>query len=124
MIDSFLTKIFGSKSAKDIKRLTPIVEEINEIFDGLNTLTDEELQAKTVEFRDKIHERTVELENLKQELIEKLRNEVLEAEEINDTNAQIKTIDSNIYAETETVLNEILPEAFAVVKRNLPPAEG
>ena len=45
----YLEKIFGSKKVKDIEDLLPIVDQINEIYEGLSSLTDEELRGKTAE---------------------------------------------------------------------------
>ena len=46
MIGSFISKIFGNKSAKDIKRLEPVVAEINQLYETLSPLSDEELIGK------------------------------------------------------------------------------
>ena len=46
MIGSFISKIFGNKSAKDIKRLEPVVSEINQLYETLSPLSDEELIEK------------------------------------------------------------------------------
>ncbi|HDY87141.1 MAG TPA: preprotein translocase subunit SecA, partial [bacterium] len=54
LLNSGLTKIFGSKYARDIKSLQPLVDEINEIYTGLSSLTDEEIGAKTDEFKRRL----------------------------------------------------------------------
>ena len=46
-----VTKIFGSKADKDFKELHPYIEKINEQFNRLNSLTDEELQTKYLQHR-------------------------------------------------------------------------
>ena len=51
MIDMVLTKIFGSKHGRDIKKMLPSVEQINALEPALQKLSDEQLAAKTVEFR-------------------------------------------------------------------------
>jgi len=48
------TKLFGSKSERDLKKYWPIVDDINEFGETLGTLSDEELKQKTVEFKAKI----------------------------------------------------------------------
>ena len=70
---SIVKKIFGDKHTKDTKRIQPIVEEINKNFDEYQKLTDEELKAKTVEFRGSIKEVTQELETEIAEIKEKLQ---------------------------------------------------
>ncbi len=112
-----LSKLFGSKSAKDIKALNPIVDEINSYCTKFDSLSEDELKGKTDEFRGIIKDRTNELESKKNELGDKLKNEVLSSEEISDISAEIKKIDKDIFALTQEVLNEILPQAFATVKQ-------
>jgi preprotein translocase subunit SecA len=53
MINQFLTKVFGSKSERDIKRLTPIIEKINSLEEEISKLKDKELAAKTNEFKER-----------------------------------------------------------------------
>jgi preprotein translocase subunit SecA len=85
--DKVLTKIFGTANERLIKRLTPIVAVISALEEDTKLLTDEQLRAKTVEFQERIAERL---------------KGVTDAEEIKK-------------AERE-VLDELLPEAFAVVR--------
>ena len=109
------TKIFGSKYDRDVKTYSPVVEEINELYEEYKNLSNEELRNKTLEFRERI---AAHLADLDQE-IEALR---LEAEE--DADFSVK---ESLYRELdeatkerdkslEVVLKTILPEAFAVVK--------
>jgi preprotein translocase subunit SecA len=112
-----INKIFGDKHAKDIKKIQPIVDEINSKYYEFEKLTDEELKAKTPEFKEKILNKTKEFEDKKKALQEKLVNEVLTTEETQDITAEIKKIDEQIFENTEEVLDEILPEAFAAVKQ-------
>ena len=50
----FITKIFGTKHERDVKKISPIVEQINEIYENLKDLSDDELRAKTDEFRERL----------------------------------------------------------------------
>jgi len=111
-----IKKIFGTKQDKDVKLLQPIADEINEIYDKLHNLSDEELKAKTDEFRELIKENSAELEQEKKELEDKLATEAMTADEIADTHERIKQIDEEIFETINETLNEILPEAYAVVK--------
>ncbi len=54
MIQKLITKIFGTKHERDIKKLWPIVEEINQYFEKFDKLTDAELQGKTEEFKQRL----------------------------------------------------------------------
>ncbi len=111
-----IKKIFGTKQDKDVKLLQPIVDEINEKYNKLHNLSDEELKAKTDEFRELIKENSAELEKEKKELENKLATDAMTADEIADTHERIKQIDEEIFETINETLNEILPEAYAVVK--------
>lgn len=111
----FLSKIFPSKSAKDVKEILPIVDEINSICEGLKDLTDEQLKNKTIEFKEKIKSQIEELENKIVELQEKLKTDISHQER-QDIYAELNDLDKELQDATENVLWEILPEAFAVVK--------
>jgi preprotein translocase subunit SecA len=117
MIGNLLTKIFGSKSDKDIKEVEPIVKEINNYYKEFDKLSEVELKAKTDEFKEIIRENVRELEDEREQIIESLRTEALGADKITDMNSRLKTIGNDLHTETEAILNEILPEAFAVVKQ-------
>jgi len=95
LIDKVLTKVFGTSNERIIKRLWPVVAEINEFEAGIKTLTDEGLRAKTVEFRARIAER-----------VQEATKGVEDSEEREKAQA----------AAEKTALDEILPEAFAVVR--------
>ncbi|MFP4369476.1 MAG: preprotein translocase subunit SecA [Candidatus Kapaibacterium sp.] len=112
-----LQKIFGSKSDKDIKLITPVVDEINRIYEEYHSLSEEELKNKTNEFRELIKNNSRELEDEKVQILDRLRNEVLSSKEVTDLNDRMKELDQLIHEEVEETLDEILPEAYAVVKQ-------
>ncbi len=112
----FISKVFGgSKHEKDVKDIRPIVAEINESFDQLQSLTDDELRAKTQEFRQRIREATEEIEAQIAEVREKLKSDEVGADR-QDLYAELDEREKELWEATEDVLNDILPEAFAVVK--------
>ncbi len=117
MISKFVEKIFGSKHDRDVKRLEPMVVEINQIFDTLSDLSDDELKAKTETFRSIILERAgpirEEIAALRDKLHSVGSDEALDFESIRH---QIEELEKKEDEATEAVLLEILPEAFAVVK--------
>jgi preprotein translocase subunit SecA len=110
-----LKKIFGSKHERDVKALLPMVEEINGHFEEYQKLSDDELRAKTVEFRERISEAIKETE----ERIAALRKDLqttLEGparEKIFDDIADLEKERDEI---TDETLDDLLPEAFAAVK--------
>ncbi len=91
MSENILTKIFGSKHERDVKKIKPIVEEINTFFDEYKSLSDEELKGKTEEFKKRI-------------------KEYLEPYQVKGTP------DDELKKAEGEILDQILPEAFAVVK--------
>ena len=117
MFESLLNKIFGNRHEKDVKLLLPIVEEINVYDAKFDSLTDEELKAKTAEFKARVKSSVKELEENKKTLQERLQNEALESTEILDITQKIKDLGDEIFQTTNDLLDEILPEAFAVVKQ-------
>lgn len=112
---NFLKKIFPSKHEKDVKELLPIVEEINEHYKELASLSDDELRGKTAEFKELIRRNTQEHEDKIVELRSKLTNDIShdERKEIYDELEKTENERDDIIEDT---LNEILPQAFAVVK--------
>jgi preprotein translocase subunit SecA len=111
----FLQKVFGSKNQKDVELLLPLVDQINEEFAKLSSLSDDELRGKTLEFKARIAEAIGEIEAEITELRTKLKED-LPHEERHDTLTRISELEKERDAETRVVLDEILPEAFAVVK--------
>jgi len=111
----FFKKLFGSKHERDIQDLYPIVEEINKHIASLEALTDEELRNKTAEFKQRIQEYTKTTEDEIAQLKEKLKQSE-SFEEREDLYTKIDEHNKRLDEQIEEVLNEILPEAFAVVK--------
>ncbi|MBI5214331.1 MAG: preprotein translocase subunit SecA [Ignavibacteriae bacterium] len=113
----FLSKLFPSKSDKDVQRLDPFIDVINEQFVKLNSLSDDELRGKTAEFRQRIKDATKEFEDEIAQLHEQLKSNTeltfTEREEVFDQIAELK---KSIDTATKEALDELLPEAFAVVK--------
>ncbi len=112
-----LKSIFGSKQDKDVKLLKPVVVQVNTYYEEYNKLSDDELKAKTVEFRSLIKSNTSELEQEKEDMLARLRNEAMTAGETADANERIKQIDKEIFNISNQILTDILPQAFAVVKQ-------
>ena len=114
ILNSVIKIFVGDKQQKDLKILQPIVEKVTAFNSSLSELTNDELRAKTAEFKQKIAERT----NTFSDQIIALEKEAKEAE-IDRQEAIFSEIDNlknDAYEASEEVLNEIMPEAFAVVK--------
>ncbi len=111
----WITRIFPSKHEKDIKDLTPYVDKINAYFEQFQNLNDDELRGKTEEFKQRINERTQSLRDSIHELEEKLKTD-LSVEEYDRIHDELERLNDELDVEYEEILDELLPEAFAVVK--------
>jgi len=111
-----LGKLFGNKYDKDVKEITPLVDEINEEFAKLNSLSNDELRAKTAEFKNQI---TEFISKDKEEITNlKAKSELSEtsSEEKEQLYKEIDALEKTVIEKIEEILNTILPKAFAVVK--------
>ena len=114
-INSILKIFVGDKSEKDVKALQGNVNKIKAIGVSLESLSNDELRAKTVAFKEKIKQARAE----KDAKINALQLEVESIEDIDkreDIYAEIDALEKEAYELSEKTLNEILPEAFAVIK--------
>ncbi|MGE5318084.1 MAG: helicase-related protein, partial [Chloroflexota bacterium] len=114
---SFFKKWIGTKSEKDIAEITPLINKIKEVYPLIEKLSNDELRAKTLEFRNKIWQATQAKETQIHELKDKIENDPeMDMDEKEKIYEQIDILDKENYEITQEVLNEILPEAFAVIK--------
>ncbi|GAB5564450.1 MAG: preprotein translocase subunit SecA [Winogradskyella sp.] len=115
ILDKVLKVFVGDKSKQDVSAIQPIVNKIKTFEQVLEALSHDELRAKTLEFKEKIAEARKPLLEKQNELLAKA--EVTEdIDEREDIYVAADKIEDEIYEVTEDVLNDILPEAFAVVK--------
>src|SRR5256714_2256710 len=87
MIDKFLTKLFGSENQRYLKKIQPIINSINELEPSVQKLSDEELRARTVQFKERVAQAVADAQDME----ERKRRE-------------------------REILDELLPEAFATVR--------
>jgi len=106
----------GTKSDKDVKELQPLVDEINEIYKGLTSLSDERLSDKTTAFREKIKSNNSEIVAELEELNRELRDDSLDAKSTFEAHERRDELEQELFESTQATLDDILPEAYAVVK--------
>src|SRR6516164_4145117 len=82
-----MAKVFGTSNERELKRLMPLVERINALEPEMRQLSDDQLRAKTEHFRARIHQRVDAIEDADEKA-----------------------------AAMKEVLDEVLPEAFAVAR--------
>ena len=115
IINSILKAFVGDKSDKDVKAIQPLVTKVKSFESALQALSHDELRAKTAQFKSKIQQARAE----KDAKIASLKQDAEQTQDIDareDIYAEIDSVEKEAYEISEKVLNEILPEAFAVVK--------
>ena len=114
----FLSKLIGgSKSEKDVKNIDPIVQEINKHFNSYQSISNDQLRAKTQEFKERIKSHMQQIDDEMASLSKQA--EELPFSDINGKDAIYQEVDAlkkDRDKKIEEILKEILPEAFAVVK--------
>ena len=108
-------KIFGTKYDRDVKSYAPLVDQTNDFFEEYESLTNDQLRGKTVEFRERI---SAHLEGISGD-IQSAADEAAASEDFSEKEALYKEIDELTEKRDEhleEILKELLPEAFAVVK--------
>lgn len=112
-----ISKIFGNKSDRDIKEVLPRVEKINSFFESYKTLSNDELRAKTSEFQSRIADYLSDIVGEINELKSRIDQELdMSLDEKQDLYDQIDKLKKERNEKLEKVLDDILEEAFAVVK--------
>ncbi len=114
-IGKSVKKVFGTKYDRDERKYLPIVYEINEIYETLRGISNDELRNKTFAFKDRIAEHLAGID----EDIRALKEEANEEENLFRKEELFKEIDETLEERNkhlEDILKELLPETFAVVK--------
>jgi len=114
ILNSVIKIFVGDKQQKDLKILQPIVAQVNAFEASLADLSNDALRAKTSEFKLKIAEATKAFNDKISELETEAENAEIDRQE--DIFTEIDSLKDQAYEASEAVLNEIMPEAFAVVK--------
>ena len=109
-----LSKLFGNKSQRDLKEITPWVERVKAIYPEIDALSDDDLRTRTASLRQRINDyvasERAEVEELKASV------EGKELDEREAIWAKVDKLEKEILDKLEVVLDEIHPEAFAIVK--------
>ena len=115
MLKAVAKKILGSRHIREAKKLQPLVDEINELFEEYQSLSEERLKGKTEEFRKYIADATAEIKDEIEELREEKRHteDPVRRQELQEALADL---DERLVEDTAGVLEELLPQVFATVK--------
>ncbi|MCB0408597.1 MAG: preprotein translocase subunit SecA [Flavobacteriales bacterium] len=117
LLNKILKTFLGSKTDRDLKELSPIINDTNAVYQNLANISNDDLRAKTTEFKAKIAAKTKEQE----EEIAALKNQIEEDNSLSihdkeDIYKKIDELDKKVLEQIEEVLLEIQAEAFAVIK--------
>ena len=115
IVNNLLKLFVGDKTKKDLKSILPLVDAIKGHENAFNQLSNDELRAKTVEFKERIKAARREFDRE----IEEHRTSIEALEDIDERERlynRIDTLEKDALVVTEEVLLELLPEAFAAVK--------
>jgi preprotein translocase subunit SecA len=116
-ITKSVSKLFGTKSDRDLKELQPILSDILAVYPTFSSLSNDELRAKTAEFKKRIADNS----SVEREQIAGIRTKIdtdknLDIEQKEKLYEQIDELEKAIIKKNQLILDEILPEAFSVVK--------
>ena len=115
LLNSVLKVFVGDKTKKDLAKILPLVEQINSHYESFKVLSNDELRKKTFSFKNKLQS------DLKQvnDQIQQIESGIKNIEDIDQKENLYQQID-DLTTESEKIitqsLEELLPEAFAVVK--------
>ena len=112
--NEFLSKIFGNKSTRDMKEIQPWVEKVKKAYENITKLSNDELRAKTEELKRIIRESAKQENEKLAELKAKIEETPIENRE--PLFEQIDKLEKEVLDRYEEALNDVLPDAFAIVK--------
>ena len=115
MFKSLLTRLVGDPSAKELRRLQPVVQAINDLEPHMRRRSAEDLRALTESFRTRLASATAQVrEELAAAREERLRT--VDSDERNRLDQRIESLEKTLASQEDRILEEILPEAFAAVR--------
>ena len=115
LLNSVLKVFVGDKSKQDVKAILPVVNKIKQFESFVAELSNDELRAKTTAFKAKIKAECADYEALISSLQEEA-NTIIDIDRKEDIYQEIDGLNDVIYETTQSALDELLPEAFAVIK--------
>ncbi len=112
--NDLLSKLFGNKSQRDLREINPYVEAIKAAYPSIEKLSNDELRSKTDEIKQRIQDAVAEEKAKIAEL--KAGIEEMELEDREKVWAEVDKIEKDILEQYEKVLEDVLPEVFAIIK--------
>lgn len=112
--NEFLTKLFGNKSQRDLKEITPYVEKVKAVYPSIKELSNDELRGRIDAIKQRIQDYVADERAKVNSLREGIDSKELEEREA--IWAEVDKIEKEITDKMEIILDEVLPEVFAIVK--------
>lgn len=112
--NDILTKLFGNKSQRDLKEINPYVDKVKAAYEKTKTLSNDEMRAKTLEIRQKIQDYVAAEKNKIAELKANIEN--IDIDKRETVWAEVDKLEKEVTAKYEEILEQVLPEVFAIVK--------
>jgi preprotein translocase subunit SecA len=113
----FISKLFGSKSDRDVKGIQPIVEKVKEAYAKLQILSNDELRQQTVNFKETIKTGLASIDGELQAIKDRIETELdMDVNEKVELYTQQDKLEKDRNKALEVILMDILPQGFAVVK--------
>ncbi|MDH6533967.1 preprotein translocase subunit SecA [Parabacteroides sp. 52] len=112
--NEFMTKLFGNKSQRDLKEITPYVKKIQAVYPSIAGLSHDELRARIDDIKQRIQDYVAD----ERAAVARLREGIdeKELEERETIWAEVDKIEKEITEKMEVILEEVLPEVFSIVK--------
>ena len=113
-INELLTKLFGNKSQRDLKEITPWVDKVKAVYPSIQALSNDELRARVDVIKQRIQDAVADEKAKVNELRGSIEKKELEEREA--IWAEVDKIEKTITEKMEVVLDQSLPEVFAIMK--------
>jgi len=108
--------MLGSKSQRDIREINPMVDQALKVYEEIKVLSNDELRARTLDFKRRISEYISVKQKEIADLKEQINSDELEIDEKEKLYGVLDGLEKESYELTQEILREILPEAFSVMK--------
>jgi len=116
LIDSIISKLFGSKSDRDMKELMPLVNKIKEVYPRYLSLSNDDLRAEAQKLKQRVRNHIAGDLAKVEEMKLQMESESLSADQKEELYSDLEKLVKSIDDKVEEVLLEVLPEAFSIVK--------
>lgn len=116
VVDKFLKGLFGNKAEKDYNESLPVVNMVNEIYEELKTLSNDDFRVKTSELRQEIFDDYAQEQKEIDDIKARIEADEIPISERDKAFDLVDKLEQEIKDKIEAKLDEVLPRAFAIVK--------